>query len=181
MANFPKECLRFLSRRGPGGRRWNGYSLGGKCGHQWKTRGLGGMEWADMQFLRSIVTAGVSLLSGLQASALEPWQAADSPFVLGEAYPEVPATCDTVGHWIDKAPDIDARVSFAIVGKLTMVEWDGALAYLVMCQESQVQVLCVTYSRDGRDVGDTVLFGGGFARAGERQIMLDPCLAGPAN
>lgn len=154
----------------------------GKNGHRWETRWLlGGVERADMQFLRSVITAAVSLFSGSQASALEPWQASDSPFVLGEAYPETPATCGTVEHWIDKAPDIAARVSFAIVGKLTMVEWDGALAYLVMCQEGQVQVLCVTYSRDGRNVGDTVFFGGGFTRAGERQIMLDPCLAGPAN
>lgn len=99
--------------------------------------------------------------------------------MLGEAYPETSATCETVKHWIDKAPQIDARVTFAIVGELVAAEWDGALAYLIMCEESGVQVMCVTYSKDGRDVGDTVLFGGGYSRVGERHILLDPCLASP--
>ena len=67
----------------------------------------------------------------------------------------------------------------SITGQLVATEWDGALAYLIMCPEDGVQVMCVTYSRDGRNVGDTVLFGGGYNRVGERQIMLDPCLASP--
>lgn len=133
-----------------------------------------------MLISRSIIAAAAAISFAPPAAALEPWEAPGSPFVLGEAYPETPATCETIEHWNDKAPAIDARVSFAIVGKLTAVEWDGVLAYLVMCEESQVQVLCVTYSRDGRNIGDTVLFGGGYSRAGERRIMLDPCLAGPA-
>jgi hypothetical protein len=134
-----------------------------------------------MQIPRSITAAVAALSFAAPAAASEPWQAPDSPFVLGEAYPETPATCETIEHWHDKAPEISARVSFAIAGKLTAVEWDGVLAYLVMCEDSQVQVLCVTYSRDGRNVGDTVLFGGGYSRAGDRRIMLDPCLAGPVD
>lgn len=134
-----------------------------------------------MRIWRSIIAAYVTLCLGSPVGASEPWQASDSPFVLGEAYPATPATCETVGRWIDKAPDIAARVSFAIAGKLTAVDSDGTLAYLAMCEKSQVQVLCVTYSREGRKVGDTVLFGGGYRRAGERKIMLDPCLAGPAD
>jgi hypothetical protein len=46
-----------------------------------------------------------------------------------------------------------------------------------MCEEPGVQVMCVTYSKENRNIGDTVLFGGGFQRVGDRQIMLDPCLA----
>ena len=129
-----------------------------------------------MTISRSMIAAA-AFLSAWPAAAAEAWQAADSPFVLGEAYPATPATCVTVNDWIDKGPEIDARVSFAIVGKLAAVQWDGALAYLVMCEESGVRVLCVTYSKDGKDVGDTVLFGGGYSRVGERRIMLDPCLA----
>jgi hypothetical protein len=123
--------------------------------------------------------AGAFVL-GLTSSPLhaQEWQRADSPFTLGEAYPEVAATCETVKYWIDHAPDTESRVSFAIKGELVAAEWDGALAYLIMCNEADVQVLCVTYSKDDRDVGDTVLFGGGYSRVGERQIMLDPCLAG---
>ena len=120
-------------------------------------------------------------LSVSHALAAEQWKRSDSPFMLGEAYPEIAATCETAKYWIKHAPEIDARVSFAIKGKLVAVEWDGALAYLLMCDESDVQVLCVTYSRDGRNVGDTVVFGGGYSRAGDRRIMLDPCLAGPAD
>jgi hypothetical protein len=116
-----------------------------------------------------------SLSSGFAAG--EEWQRSDSPFVMGEAYPDVPATCETVPYWINHAPETSDRVSFAITGKLVTAEWDGVLAYLIMCDEAEVQVMCVTYSKDGRDVGDTVLFGGGYSRVGERQIMLDPCLA----
>lgn len=114
------------------------------------------------------------------ASAVE-WQRPDSPYRMGEAYPEVPATCETAKHWIEHAPQTDDRVSFAIQGKLVHVEWDGALAYLIMCEEAGVQVLCVTYSIDGREVGETVLFGGGYSRAGDKRIMLDPCLASEDN
>jgi len=112
---------------------------------------------------------------------MEQWQRPDSPFMRGEAYPEVAATCETAKYWIDHAPDTEARISFAIKGKLVSVEWDGVLAYLVMCAEADVQVMCVTYNKDGRNVGDIVLFGGGYSRVGERQIMLDPCLADPVS
>jgi hypothetical protein len=101
------------------------------------------------------------------------------PFVLGEAYPEQAATCETIEYWMNRAPNVDARISLAIRGALTAVEFDGTLAYLVMCDPSAVQVMCVTYSTNGREPGDVVLFGGGYIRVGEKQIMLDPCLASP--
>lgn len=120
-----------------------------------------------------------ALLAATPATSAEAWKAPDSPFMPGEAYAEVPATCETVADWIDKAPETDSRVTMSVLGDLVAVEWDGALAYLVMCPESGVQIMCVTYSKDGRNVGDTVLFAGGYNRVGERQIMLDPCLASP--
>lgn len=123
------------------------------------------------------VVAAATFVAMLSTSAQE-WTRPDSPFVIGEAYPEVPATCETVKYWIDHAPETSDRVSFAIKGELVHSEFDGALAYLIMCDEAEVQVLCVAYSNDDRNVGDTVLFGGGYSRVGERQIMLDPCLAG---
>lgn len=100
-----------------------------------------------------------------------------SPFRIAEGYPDTPATCETAPHWIENAPDLDRRVSFAIAGEIVDIQWDGALAYLVMCDEAAVQVMCVTYSRDDREIGETVLIAGGYSRVGERQIMLDPCLA----
>lgn len=129
-----------------------------------------------------LVIVVATLLSGLsEASSTEPWQARDSPFTLGEAFPETPANCESVKHWADKAPTIDDRVSFAIIGKLIEIEWDGTLAYLIMCPETDIQVMCVTYSKEGRIVGDSVTFAGGYNRVGERGIMLDPCLASPAD
>jgi len=129
-----------------------------------------------------VIAAVAALLSGApDATSTEPWQRRDSPFVLGEVLPETtPATCASVKHCVAKAPQVDDRVSFAIVGRLVSAEWDGTLAYLIMCAESDIQVMCVTYSKEGRDVGDTVLFAGGYSRVGERAIVLDPCLASPA-
>lgn len=98
---------------------------------------------------------------------------------MGEGYADVPASCETVKHWVDHAPDTLDRVTMTITGKLVAAEWDGTLAYLIMCDEAGVQVMCVTYSKENRNVGDTVLFAGGYSRAGERRIMLDPCLADP--
>jgi hypothetical protein len=127
--------------------------------------------------LLATITVAVMTYGFVGELRAEEWKRPDSPFMIGEAYPEVAATCETVNYWINHAPEIDGRISFAIEGQLVAAEWDGALAFLVMCDSPKVQVLCVTYSKDGRDVGDTVLFGGGYARVGENQIMLDPCLA----
>ena len=99
------------------------------------------------------------------------------PFRPGEGYAEEPATCETIGEWVERAPQVEARISMTIRGELSHVETDGALAYLIMCEEGGVQVMCVTYETNGMEAGDVVLFGGGYARVGDRQVMLDPCLA----
>jgi len=59
----------------------------------------------------------------------------ESPFRLGEGYPDIPATCETAKYWIDHAPDTYDRISFAIKGEIVTAEWDGALAYLIMCDK----------------------------------------------
>lgn len=99
------------------------------------------------------------------------------PFRPGEGYADQPATCETIGGWVDRAPQVDARITMTVRGALSAVESDGALAYLVMCAEPGVRVLCVTYSTNDMRPGDVVLFAGGYARVGEKQVMLDPCLA----
>ncbi len=134
------------------------------------------MFFTRASMITGLVASMCPIFASLAASE-ERWQTPDSPYRMGEAYPDVAATCETVADWIDFAPKTDDRVSFAITGKLSAVEWDGALAYLVMCDKDNVQVMCVTYSVDGRSVGETVTFGGGFSRAGDKQILLDPCLA----
>ncbi|MBV2185758.1 MAG: hypothetical protein KUL88_14600 [Rhizobium sp.] len=127
----------------------------------------------------ALVTAMVGLIAGSSAVSADVPIDPAGPYRLGEAYADEPATCETIRQWIDKAPDTLDRVTTTIIGKLVAVEWDGTLAYLIMCQEPDVQVMCVTYSKENRNVGDTVLFAGGYNRAGERRIMLDPCLADP--
>ena len=122
------------------------------------------------------ILGAAGLLLSVPVQAQE-WARSDSPFVMGEAFPAVPADCETVNYWIDHAPQTEDRVSFAIQGELVQIEWDGALAYLIMCADTGVQVMCVTYSKEGLEVGDVVQFAGGYARVGERQIMLDPCLS----
>jgi hypothetical protein len=107
----------------------------------------------------------------------EDWQSPNSPFTLGEAQPAQDASCETAGYWMERAPQVEGRVSFAITGTLAAVHWDGALGYLIMCAETGVQVMCVTYGVEGRAVGQTVTFAGGYGRAGDRRILLDPCLA----
>ncbi len=62
-------------------------------------------------------------------------------------------------------------------GALSAVETDGALAYLIMCAQPGIQVMCVTYETNAMKPGDVVLFAGGYSRVGEKQVMLDPCLA----
>ncbi len=51
----------------------------------------------------------------------------------------------------------------------------GALAYLIMCPSEGVQVMCITYQAE-EVTGEIVRFAGGYQRAGEKQVVLDPCL-----
>jgi hypothetical protein len=101
----------------------------------------------------------------------------DSPFREGEGWAEVPATCETIAHWADRAPQTDDRITMAMQGRLSEVHTDGALAYLIVCDEPGVQVMCVTYQTNGMAPGDTVLVAGGYGRTGPEQVILDPCLA----
>ncbi len=131
----------------------------------------------SVRFCRALPAA----LSLLFAAAGEPRaeECCDpaGPFRPGEGYAETPATCETIGGWAERAPEVDARISLTVRGKLVHVESDGALAYLIMCEEGGMQVMCVTYQTNGMQPGDEVLFGGGYSRVGEKQVMLDPCLA----
>jgi hypothetical protein len=100
-----------------------------------------------------------------------------TPFANGDQLPEMTATCQDLSYWIERLPNSTHRVDMAVAGPLTAVEFDGALAYLVICPSSGPQVLCVTYSTNGMKVGERVKMAGGMQRAGADKIMLDPCLA----
>ena len=117
------------------------------------------------------------MLSAGPTSAESPCCDPDSPFRPGEAYPETLATCDTIGRWADQAPKTDDRITLGIEGRLTGVHTDGVMAYLLMCEPSEVQVMCVTYSANDLARGDVVVFGGGYSRLDDHHVVLDPCLA----
>lgn len=104
-----------------------------------------------------------------------------SPFRLGEGMPLEPATCRTLPDWADKAPDYDGRISLAIQGRLEESQWDGAPAYLLMCPADGLQVMCITYYPETPDPNRQVVLAGGYIRAEEKLIILDPCLSSPAS
>jgi hypothetical protein len=113
------------------------------------------------------------------AARAEPEFDLEGPFRQGEGF-GTPATCETIGNWIDRVPDYDGRISMVIEGVIVHSQWDGALAYLIMCDPGGIQVMCVTYYPE-EVTGEPVLFAGGYARVGEDQVMLDPCMTYPVD
>jgi hypothetical protein len=131
-----------------------------------------------LRFERACVMPVLSVLLGWATDIrAEPYFDPEGPFVQGEGFPTIPATCETIDDWIDRAPDYDGRISMSITGTLEESHWDGALAYLVMCAPEAVQVMCVTYYPFEGDPDEPLLLAGGYMRVGAKQIMLDPCLA----
>lgn len=132
-----------------------------------------------MQFNRFRALAGAAVVtSAMTAAEAQPVFDQDGPFGLGEDTGP-PATCETIGTWIDRVPDYDGRISMAMKGQLVESHWDGTLAYLIMCPAEGVQVMCVTYHPEEVN-GETILLAGGYNRYGETQVVLDPCLVFPA-
>jgi hypothetical protein len=125
--------------------------------------------------------AGFALVAAL---ALSPVQSRgveccdpQSPFREGEGWADKPATCHDIAYWADRAPQTEARISLSIRGKLSAVHWTGVIAYLVMCDEKDMQVVCVTYETNEMHAGEVVSFAGGYGRRADKQIFMDPCLA----
>jgi hypothetical protein len=101
----------------------------------------------------------------------------NTPFSYGDGLPDLIATCETIRDWASKSPQTKARIDLAVRGKLSRVSGDGALVYLIMCEEPNPKIMCVTYRTNGMSAGDVVRFGGGFRQLSPEQIVLDPCLA----
>ena len=101
----------------------------------------------------------------------------ESPFREAEGF-GTPATCQTIDDWINRVPDYVGRITMVIKGTIGESHRDGTLAYLIMCRQEGIQVMCVTYAE--REASpQLVLFAGGYSRIGERQIVLDPYLVYP--
>lgn len=85
--------------------------------------------------------------------------------------------CASVGAELDKlGPAGDELVTIDVVGRLTLVEFDGAIAYMGVCGSPAPKVMCIGYSIEGWKVGDPVILTGGVNRGNSDTIVLDPCL-----
>ena len=95
--------------------------------------------------------------------------------------PSFRSTCENLRASIGKLnPKPDDYFTIEVDGTLSDVQSDGALTYMLMCSPPDPQVLCVTYTADGRKKGDSVIFAGTYSERGPDHILLDPCLHHPS-
>lgn len=107
---------------------------------------------------------------------------ADRPaFARAEQTVRQPASCEDVGAQLPSEVPRETRIDMAIAGPVSLLQTDGALWYVAVCAEPGVRVLCVTYEANGLKVGDRAVLRGGYSRQNPRHVMLDPCLASPAD
>lgn len=97
-----------------------------------------------------------------------------------EAVPAGHASCDSLATTLDGLDEPERRIDLWVEGALTLVQTDGALWYLAICSQPSVRVLCVTYSENGMKLGDRVVLRGAYHRQDRVHVLLDPCLASPA-
>lgn len=138
------------------------------------------MRRAVRDLVVSCVAGGLALglvALGTELRASEACCDPKSPFRLGEAIPDVPATCENLSYWAKRAPTTTDRVSMVVTGRLSGVHTDGVLAYLEMCDAKSLRVVCITYQTNGMRAGDTVTFAGGYVSTNDQWVKLDPCLA----
>jgi len=89
----------------------------------------------------------------------------------------MPAECGDVRRMADGIPELDYRIDLSVVGRLTAVQTDNVLWYLVLCSLPDIRIMCVTYQSNGMALGDRVIVKGGYQRRDANHVMLDPCLA----
>lgn len=93
----------------------------------------------------------------------------------GQVPPASSARCDALRAAAENLPDPGTRIDLSVTGKLTLVQSDGVLWYLVVC--SDLRVMCVTYQSNDMKVGDAVEVRGAYRRLDANHAVLDPCLA----
>jgi hypothetical protein len=134
--------------------------------------------------MRNMLQKGSAVLLALTAVTM-PFQAApgqgkldEGPFAPAEMIPERPARCHEIEGAIRSIPTPSGldRIDFSAVGVLSLVHFDGVLAYMGICNEPDAKVLCVTYSTNDLKVGDTVIVAGSYRKMAANYVILDPCL-----
>jgi len=107
--------------------------------------------------------------------------AADDLFATRPAFsaPDQPAKhvarCTEIRAMAEGLPVREERIDLSVAGDLTLVKTDGALWYLVICDD--LRIMCVTYDSNDMKTGERVLMKGGYRRLDDRHAVLDPCLA----
>jgi len=106
-------------------------------------------------------------------------RADESPFASAETMPAGRAQCHEIKDLIRNVPTPEGleRIDFAAVGPLSLVQFDGVLAYMGICSEPDAKVLCVTYSTNDMKIGDIVNVTGSYRKMAPNYVVLDPCLA----
>jgi len=106
-------------------------------------------------------------------------RADESPFASAETMPAGRAQCHEIKDLIRNVPTPQGleRIDFAAVGPLSLVQFDGILAYMGICSEPDAKVLCVTYSTNDMKIGDIVNVTGSYRKMALNYVVLDPCLA----
>ena len=125
------------------------------------------------------MAATLVAMTGGQIAAASAQDGAQSPFAPAEVIPARSAKCHEIRDLVRDVPTPDGldRIDFAATGPLSLVHFDGALAYLGICDEPDAKVLCVTYSTNEMKVGEIVSMAGSYRKMAPNYIVLDPCLA----
>lgn len=116
---------------------------------------------------------------GLTLSAIAQEAPKEGPFAEAEMPVDKPAQCHEIKDAIRDVPTPSGldRIDFAAVGPLSLVKFDGVLAYMGICNEPDAKVLCVTYSTNDMKVGEVVNVAGSYRKVAPNYVILDPCLA----
>ena len=96
---------------------------------------------------------------------------------LAQPEPSFRATCSELRAAVARLELAgDPLVTIQVEGRLTTVKSESGLVYLILCEQPDPRVLCVTYQENGRKPGDIVVVSGAFAQVDPDHIQLDPCL-----
>lgn len=127
--------------------------------------------------LLSLLVAGAAIAGAIEGASSQ--DRTQSPFAPAEAIPERTARCHEIRDLVRDVPTPGGldRIDFAAAGPLSLVQFDGALAYLGICSEPDAKVLCITYSTNDMKVGEVVNMAGSYRKMAPDYIILDPCLA----
>jgi hypothetical protein len=133
------------------------------------------MQTTPNRLLPRVLCAALALLLTALPATAEDLFANRPAFAPPEQRPSVTARCDQVRAMAEGLPVLETRIDLWVAGALTLVRTDGALWYLVICDD--LRIMCVTYESNDMQVGERVVMRGGYRRLDPRHAVLDPCLA----